>query len=86
MLCGLLKRKNAAADCDWLEDEPGNDASPRSLKASLSKELGYKPSAEQQAELVSGDRIDPKLIDLCSFKHFSEELDRAYANAHPPQA
>ncbi len=81
MLCGLLKREDAGRDCTWLEDEPGNDASPNSLKARLANHLGDELTAEQQAELVSCGQIDPALIDLPSFTAFCAELDRAYALA-----
>jgi hypothetical protein len=84
MLCGLFKREDATRDCGWLEDEPGNDASPKSLKGRLAKHLNYEPTAEQQAELVRGGEIDPALIDLESYQSFCGELDRAYRNAVPP--
>jgi hypothetical protein len=84
MLCGLFKREDAGRDYDWLEDEPGNDASPNCLKARLANHLGYEPTAEQQAELVSGGTINPFLIDLSSFTAFREALDHAYANAVSP--
>jgi hypothetical protein len=84
MICGLLKHDNPASNCAWLEDEPGNDASPHSLKTRLAGHLGYEPTAEQQADLVVSGRISPDLIDLSSFIRFSEELDRAYANATLP--
>jgi hypothetical protein len=84
MLCGLLKGTNAKEDCDWLEDESGNDDSPKSLKGQLADHLHYRPTRDQQSELVSGGEIDPTLIDLPSFIAFRDELDRAYANAAPP--
>jgi hypothetical protein len=84
MLCGLFKGRNAQSSCDWLEEAPGNDAGPNSLKASLAQHLGYDPTAEQQAELVSSGQISPDFIDLPSFIAFREELDRAYANAAAP--
>lgn len=84
MLCGLLRFEDAARDCNWLEEQSGNDASPNSLKATLARHLKYEPTAEQQAELVSGGRINPELIDLRSFKAFHDELGRAYDNAIPP--
>ena len=80
----LLKHEDVGRDCGGLEDEPGNDASPGSLKGRLAKHLSCEPTAEQQAELVSGGQIDPALIDLDSFKAFRGELDRAYKNAAPP--
>lgn len=84
MLCGLRKREDASRDCGGLEDEPGNDASPNSLKRQLEAHLKCKPTAEQQAELVRSGQIDPAMIDLPSFMAFREELDRAIANAAPP--
>lgn len=84
MLCGLRKREDASRDCSGLEDEPGNDASPNSLKAQLTRHLGHEPSAEEQSELVSGGTINPELIDLSSFTAFREALHLAYVNAIPP--
>jgi hypothetical protein len=84
MLCGLIKAGDAQTDCGWLEEEPGNDASPNSLKARLAQHLGTSATAEQQAELVSSGQISPEQIDLPSFIAFREELDRAYANAAAP--
>jgi hypothetical protein len=84
ILCGLRKREDASRDCSGLEDEPGNDVSPKSLKGQLAKHLKYEPTAERQAELVSSGQIDPALIDLPSFIAFHDELDRAYAHAAPP--
>jgi hypothetical protein len=84
MLCGLLKREDVGRDCSRLEDEPGNDASPNSLKIQLAKHLNYEPTAEQQAELISCGTIDPALIDLPSFVAFCAELDRAYVLAAQP--
>jgi hypothetical protein len=84
MLCGLLKHEDAGRNCSWLEDEPGNDASPNSLKARLAKHLGGEPTAEQQAELVRCGTIDPALIDLSSFTAFCAELARAYTLAAQP--
>lgn len=84
MLCGLRKREDASRDCSGLEDAPGNDASPNSLKKQLADHLRYEPTSDQQAELVSSGQIDPALIDLPSFTAFREELDRAYINAASP--
>jgi hypothetical protein len=84
MLCGLLKANDPTHDCAWLEEEPGNDASPRSLKRQLALHFDHAPDATEQAALVAEGRIDPQLIDLTSFIAFREELDRAYAEAVPP--
>jgi len=84
ILCGLLKSADAGRDCNWLEDQPGNDASPKSLKGQLEKHLKCEPTAELLAELVRGGQIDPELIDLHSFKEFCKELDRAYSKSALP--
>jgi len=84
MLCGLLKREDAGRNCSRLEEAPGNDASPKSLKTRLAKHLNFEPTAEQQAELVSCGTVDPALIDLPSFRAFRAELDRAYVLATQP--
>jgi hypothetical protein len=84
MLCGLLKCEDAGRDCNWLEDEPGNDASPKSLKGQLAEHLKCEPTAELQAELVRSGQIDPARIDLDSFKEFCKELDQAYRNSALP--
>jgi hypothetical protein len=84
MLCGLLKHEDATRDCSGLEDEPGNDSSPRSLKSQLARHLKCEPTAEQQADLIRSGHIDPETIDLPSFIKFRQELDRAYANAALP--
>lgn len=84
MLCGLLKRQNAGADCGWLEGASGNDASPNSLKAQLANHLGHEPTTEEQAEFVRSGQIDPEVIDLSSFLAFHAELDRAYVQAAAP--
>ncbi len=84
MLCGLIKREDAGRNCDWLEDEPGNDASPNSLKARFTSHLGHEPSAVEQSDLVSDGQIDPELIDLPSFTAFRDELSRACAIAAAP--
>jgi len=81
MLCGLRKAEDAGMDCNWLESEPGNDASPNSLKARLAQHLGYEPSSERQAEMVRDRTVATSLIDLPSFMAFREELDRAFANS-----
>jgi hypothetical protein len=85
LLCGLLKREDEGKDYSWLEDAPGNDASPKNLKALLEEKLGYPPTAEQQAELVSSGTIDPGLIDLSSFNAFREALEKGWGGALPAQ-
>jgi hypothetical protein len=87
LLCGLLKSWDAGRDCNWLEDEPGNDASPNNLKARLAREierLGCAPTCEQFAEMVITSQMDAERNSLPSFIDFRDQLDRAYDQATMP--
>lgn len=79
LLCGL--KQPQSADCGKLEDAPGNDDSPNSLKKQLAKLIGHEPSAEEQAEWVKSGRIDPNTISMPSFDKFRNALETAIANA-----
>jgi len=85
MLCGLFKHENPACDCAWLEEESGNDGSPKSLKGQLGAHLSGADSAEEQAYLVKNGRIDPEQIDLPSFEAFKTALDAAFVNCRMPE-
>lgn len=60
-----------------LEDAPGNDDSPNSLKKRLGKLVGHDPTAEDQAEWVNAGKVDPEQINMPSFNAFREALDGA---------
>lgn len=75
LLCAL---QGLSADgCSALEDAPGNDNSPNSLKQQLAALIGHEPSAEEQAEWVESGRVDPDNIRMPSFNKFRETLDTA---------
>lgn len=61
--------------CDLLENAPGNDNSPNSLKNSLEKLVGHDPAAVEQAEWIYTEKIDPNQIDMPSFNAFRDALD-----------
>lgn len=78
LLCAL---KNAPYQhCQTLEDAPGNDASPRSLKKQLAAVIDHDPSAQEQADWVREGRVDPEQIDMPSFTAFRKALDSALDN------
>ena len=78
ILCAL---KNNYLSCEGLEDAPGNDASPNSLKNQLEQFLTYSPTAEQQAEWVLSGKIDPQRIMMPSFLEFKQSLADAIEHA-----
>ncbi len=82
LLCGLNYRSNAG--CDELEEAPGNDNSPKSLKKQLAALMGHDPSAEEQADWIKSGRIDPANISMPSFTAFRDALELAINNALNP--
>ncbi len=79
LLCAL--KSQAYAHCDALEEAPGNDASPRSLKGRLEALVGHEAPAAEQSDWVQSGRVDPQRIEMPSFRRFREALDGAYGNA-----
>lgn len=75
LLCGL--KPQPCAQCDDLEDAPGNDGSPQALKTRLRALIGQDTGAEEQADWIRSGRIDPRQIQMPSFKVFREALSRA---------
>lgn len=76
LLCALQKKYQA---CEALEDASGNDDSPHSLKKQLAAWVGHEPSAEEQANWVRENRVDPARIQMPSFRCFVEALEVALA-------
>jgi hypothetical protein len=72
LLCGMKARPYA--NCSALEDSPGNDHSPNSLKSQLIAVVGHEPYADEQSGWISSGRVDPALIDMPSFNVFREDL------------
>lgn len=53
--------------CNDLENEPGNDRSPNSLKGQLEARLGAPGTADVLNEKIDEGDIDPRRIDMPSF-------------------
>jgi hypothetical protein len=79
LLCAL--KTTPANDCHNLENAPGNDGSPNSLKNQLTTLIGHEPSAEEQVEWFESGRIDSSGIRMPSFNEFYTVLQTAVANA-----
>lgn len=79
LLCAL--KPQPYAHCDSLEEAPGNDASPNSLKRRLEALVGHEAPAAEQSEWVQTGLVDPQRIEMPSFRRVREALDAAYANA-----
>lgn len=76
LLCG--KKSPPYTGCQMLEDSPGNDGSPHSLKTRLAGLVGHEPSAQEQADwFTSPNGIDPRRIEMHSFTCFRMALDAA---------
>lgn len=71
VLCALKKNYRS---CASLEDRPGNDASPKSLKQELKKHIGVLPSREQLCQWVTERQIEAHRIDMPSFLAFRDRL------------
>ncbi len=78
LLCAL--KNPPYQHCNTLEEESGNDNSPRSLKSQLETLIGHKPAAQEQADWIRTGRIDPEQIDMPSFTVFRTALDSALNN------
>ena len=75
LLCAL--KQNHYQDCERLEEAPGNDNSPNSLKKQLENVIGHEAAAEEQADWVRSGRVDPQRIDMPSFNAFRGALNDA---------
>lgn len=83
LLCAL--RPPGYVNCAPLENAPGNDASPNSLKKQLAALFGgTDPSADEQADWVMKGAVDPLRIDMPSFNAFKKALHTAAQNAGLP--
>ncbi len=74
-LCAL--KQSRYQHCEKLEDAPGNDNSPNSLKKQIENLIGHEPNAKEQAEWVKSGKIDPGRIDMPSYNAFRKVLDSA---------
>lgn len=69
LICAL---KNKYQNCNNLENESGNDASPNSLKKQLEV---YNLSNEQICEKIENNEIDIEKIKMNSFEKFKSRLE-----------
>lgn len=67
-------------DCEHLEDAPGNDGSPNSLKIELDTYLGHSPSAQEQADWVQNGQVDICRLNLASYQAFVSKLESTLQN------
>jgi hypothetical protein len=81
LLCGL--KQSANAECDSLEEAPGNDNSPKSLKKQLADLLGHEPSRAEQSEWIQHGDIDLESISMPSFAEFRKALKLAIDKVVP---
>jgi hypothetical protein len=73
LLCAL---RDGYQGCAGLEEESGNDASPRSLKSQLAEFLGEVASRERLNDLVDRGEIDfSRIKDMRSLTAFTKRLD-----------
>jgi hypothetical protein len=73
LLCAL--KANPYQNCSKLEREPGNDASPKSLKKQLAKILSGEVTREILLKLVTARKVDIDRIDMQSFRTFRTRLE-----------
>jgi hypothetical protein len=71
-LCVL---RNGYRDCQQLEDESGNDASPNSLKIQIEAFLGEPATCELLNDKIDDGEIDLDRIDMNSINEFKKRLD-----------
>ena len=72
VICSI--KQNPYKDCRALEDCPGNDKSPKSLKKELAAICGQPPSRDRLCEMVNNKTIDYMQIDMPSFLAFKDAL------------
>jgi len=81
-LCAL--RQQPYQHCEFLEDESGNDNSPRSLKALLEVILGCPATREELTERVRAGEVDSDRIDMPSFVVFRTRFRAALRSPTTP--
>lgn len=79
LICSLRPARRRS--CEDLEDRSGNDASPNSLKAELSRIVGEPTTREKLCELIESGRIRAARIRMPSFDRFRDRLSKVIAQA-----
>ena len=75
LLCAL--KQDPYVGCQPLEDEPGNDASPNSLKGQLREAVGGEPTIDDMCEWITSRRFDSTRVEMESFEYFRSSLHSA---------
>lgn len=83
LLCAL--KAQSYMGCAVLEDAPGNDGSPRSLKTQLDDLVGGEASVELQVDWITSGRFDISRIDMPSFDAFRNALGSALEQVRSKQ-
>ncbi len=73
IICAV--KANPYQACETLEERPGSDRSPNSLKGELRDILGEEPARVSLNSMVHDRRIDFRRIDMPSLRAFRERLE-----------
>jgi hypothetical protein len=83
VLCAL---RNKYENCELLEHESGNDASPNSLKKQLEQHLGEPGTRELLNDKIEQGKLDiSKIVDMPSLTAFKNRLDEVLDNLQFPK-
>jgi hypothetical protein len=74
-LCALRDNYQSYQNCQQLEDESGNDASPNSLKSQIEKCLGEPATRLLLNDKIDSGEIDIDRIDMDSMNKFKQRLN-----------
>lgn len=74
LLCAV--KRDPYQGCGALEDESGNDGSPKSLKSQLAKACGSPPTRETLCEMLRNGTVDIDRIKMPSFTAFRDRLEQ----------
>jgi len=78
ILCAL---RDDYQNCERLEDQSGNDASPNSLKKQLDQHLGEAATRMLLNEKVDRGQLDiTRIVDMPSLNVFKDRVDEVFSN------
>jgi len=78
ILCAL---RDDYQNCERLEDQSGNDASPNSLKEQLDQHLGEAATRMLLNEKVDRGQLDiTRIVDMPSLNVFKDRVDEVFSN------
>jgi hypothetical protein len=79
-LCAL---RDGYQNCQQLEDESGNDASPNSLKSQIEECLGEPATRELLNDKIDAGEIEIDRIDMESLNKFKQRLNEVLDSLLP---